>query len=80
MVEQTSREHRVARRLRAVTQAARTAATHEPESRTYYQRKLAGRSDPHAKTLALIALARHRTRRLYKLLRRASLETAELVA
>jgi hypothetical protein len=62
------------------TQAARTAATHEPESRAYYQRKLADRSNPHAKTLALIALARHRTRRLYKLLRRASLEPTELVA
>jgi len=68
------------RLLRAVTQAARTAATHEPESRTYYQRKLAGRSDPHAKTLALIALARHRTRRLYKLLRRVSIQPEELVA
>jgi transposase len=68
------------RLLRAVTQAARTAATHEPESRTYYQKKLAGRSDPHAKTLALIALARHRTRRLYKLLRRVSTQPEELVA
>ncbi len=36
--------------------------------------------DPHAKTLALIALARHRTRRLYKLLRRVSTQPAELVA
>jgi len=68
------------RMLRAVTQAALTAATHHPESRLYYQKKLAGRSDPRTKTLALIALARHCARRLYKLLRRASLPSAEVAA
>jgi transposase len=36
--------------------------------------------DPRTKTLALIALARHRTRRLYKVLRRASLPSAEVAA
>ena len=40
----------------------------------------AGRSDPHAKILALIAPARHRTRRLYKLLRRVPTQPEELVA
>ncbi len=68
------------RLLRAVTQAALTAATHHAESRLYYQKKLAGRSDPRTKTLALIALARHRARRLYKVLRRASLPSAEVAA
>ena len=49
-------------------------------TRLYYQKKLAGRSDPRTKTLALIALARHRARRLYKVLRRALLPSAEVAA
>jgi transposase len=68
------------RLLCSVTQAAHPAATHRQESRTYYQRELAGRSDLHARTLALIALALRRTRRLHKLLRRASPGHTELVA
>ena len=45
-------------------QAAHSAPHHDPESKAYYQKKLAGRADPKAKTVALLALARHRVRRL----------------
>jgi transposase len=60
------------RLLRALIQTSYTAAHYHPESKAYYQSKLAGRSDPRAKTSALIALARHRARRLYKILQSAS--------
>lgn len=60
------------RLLRALIQSAYSAAHHHPESQAYYQKKLAGRTDPRAKTTALIALARHRVRRLYRLLRTVS--------
>jgi hypothetical protein len=59
--------------------AALTAATHHAESRPY-QTQLGVRSDSRTKALALIALARHRARGLYKVLRCASLPSAEVTA
>lgn len=56
------------RLLKAVCQAAMSALRSDPCSQAYYQKKLAGREDPRSKTMALLALARHRTRRLYKVL------------
>lgn len=60
------------RLLRAIFQATVAAVRRDPRSQDYYHRKLAGRTDPRARTTALLALARHRTRRLYQLLRQAS--------
>jgi len=59
------------RLLRAIFQATVAAVRRDPLSRAYYDRKRAGRHDPRANTTALLALARHRTRRLYKVLRQA---------
>jgi len=56
------------RLLRAIFQSTVAAVRRDPRSQAYYQKKLAGRTDPRAKTCALLALARHRTRRLYTLL------------
>jgi transposase len=61
------------RLLRAIFQATVAVITKDERSREYYHRKLAGRSDPGSRTTALLALARHRTRRLYRVLRQASL-------
>jgi transposase len=60
------------RLLRAIFQATVAAVRWDARSRAYYDRKRAGRHDPRANTTALLALARHRTRRLYKVLRQAS--------
>jgi len=60
------------RLLRAIFQATVAAVRRDPRSQAYYHKKLAGRTDPRAKTTALLALARHRCRRLYKLLSQAS--------
>ncbi len=60
------------RLLRAIFQATVSAVRRDPLSQAYYHKKLAGRTDPRARTTALLALARHRTRRLYKLLSQAS--------
>ena len=60
------------RLLRAIFQATVAAAHSDPRSIAYYQMKLAGRSDPRSKVTALLALARHRTRRPHKLLRQCS--------
>jgi transposase len=59
------------RLLRAIFQATVAAVRHDPLSQIYYRKKLATRTGPRAKTCALLALARHRTRRLYKLLSKA---------
>jgi transposase len=68
------------RLLRALIQSSYSAAHHHPESKVYYQKKLAGRTDPRAKTNALIALARHRVRRLYRLLLATTEEQMTAVA
>jgi transposase len=60
------------RLLRAIFQATVAAVRRDERSRAYYDRKRAGRADPRANTRALLALARHRTRRLYKVLRQAA--------
>ena len=60
------------RLLRAIFQATVAAVRRDERSRAYYDRKRAGRHDPRANTCALLALARHRTRRLYKVLRQAA--------
>jgi transposase len=65
------------RLLRAIFQATVAAVRRDPLSRAYYDRKRAGRRDPRANTTALLALARHRTRRLYKVLRQAALAPAD---
>jgi transposase len=65
------------RLLRAIFQATVATVRRDPVSRAYYDRKRAGRADPRANTRALLALARHRTRRLYKLLRQAASPASE---
>jgi len=65
------------RLLRAIFQATVAAVRRDERSRAYYDRKRAGRTDPRANTCALLALARHRTRRLYKVLRQAALPPTE---
>jgi len=57
------------RLLRALFQATISAVLADERSQAYYRKKLADRKDPRSKTMALLALARHRTRRLYKVLR-----------
>lgn len=64
------------RLLRAIFQSAVSAVRHDPRSQAYYHKKLAGRTDPRSKTRALLALARHRTRRLYKVLRQAHAQSS----
>jgi len=59
------------RLLRAIFQATVAAVRRDPRSQAYYHKKLAGRTDPRTKTTALLALARHRCRRLYQLLSQA---------
>ena len=64
------------RLLRAIFQATVSAIRRDPRSQEYYQTKLEGRTDPLSKTRAQLALARHRTRRLYKILRECASEPA----
>lgn len=61
------------RLLRAIFQATVSAVSRDPISQAYYHNKLAGRTDPKARTTALLALSRHRTRRLYKVMRAVAL-------
>lgn len=68
------------RLLRAIFQATVSAVRRDPLSQAYYRKKLAGRIDPRARTTALLALARHRTRRLYKLLSQAGAQAGDLAA
>jgi transposase len=65
------------RLLRAIYQTTVCVVRCDERCRDYYQRKLAGRSDARSKTTAMLALARHRTRRLYKLLRQAGVASSE---
>jgi transposase len=66
------------RLLRAIFQATVSAVRRDPRSQAYCEKKRAGRKDPKTRTRALLALSRHRVRRLYRVLQAANASSEQM--